>query len=271
MGKKMDHAEFYRSLRKRNSGVFGTSMTQGQVNGCEAILAECERVGADLGQTAYILATAYGESAHKMQPVREGMYYRSAARIRQVFSASRRQGIPAEKLTRNPRLLANTVYGGAWGEKNLGNRPGTDDGWNFRGFWIGQITGRHNAKKWAAGLGVDLLGNPKLIDDPKLAVKGLVLPMLEGWATGHALPKYVKGNKRDYRSARQVWNGTFEASKYAGYAKAFETALTAAGWKVEPVKLEKPVSPPSGKAPNGVGIIGAVLAALAAMIFRKRK
>lgn len=240
----MDKAAFFAHLRKRESGVFGTSLSKAQVVGVEAIVDECRAAGADLGQAAYILATAYGETGGKMQPVRENMNY-SAKRIPQVFSAKRRQGISAAKLAGNPQLLANTVYGGEWGLANLGNRIGTTDGWDFRGFWIGQITGRNNAKKWAAGLGVDLAGNPKLLDDFGLAVKGLVLPMLEGWATGKPLHQFVKGDMRKYTAARAVWNGSFAADKYAGYALAFEAALEAGGYVLAPATPKLSPTPPA--------------------------
>lgn len=229
----MKRENFYKSLRRRDNGLFGTSLSQSQVYGVEAILDECIAQGCDLGQTAYILATAYGETGGKMQPVRENMNY-SAKRITQVFSAKRRQGIPPAQLANNPKLLANTVYGGEWGEKNLGNRPGTNDGWDFRGFWIGQITGRRNAQKWADRLGVDIINNPETIDRLDLAVRGLVKPMMEGWATGRSLPGYVKGGKRDYVGARAVWNGSFAAREIAGHAEAFEAALYAAGWSDAP-------------------------------------
>jgi predicted chitinase len=39
--------------------------------------------------------------------------------------------------------IANIIYGGEWGRKNLGNtQPG--DGWRFRGGGLPQITGRAN-------------------------------------------------------------------------------------------------------------------------------
>lgn len=42
----------------------------------------------------------------------------------------------ARNFVRNPRLLANTVYNG-----RMGNRVGTDDGFNYRGGGFAQITG----------------------------------------------------------------------------------------------------------------------------------
>src|SRR5690348_3906303 len=67
----MDKSRFYACLRARSSGVFGTSLSQGQVNGCEALLKEAESEGTPLRFLAYMLATAYHETACTMQPVRE--------------------------------------------------------------------------------------------------------------------------------------------------------------------------------------------------------
>lgn len=67
----MDKAKFFSSLRARGSGVFGTSLSQGQVSGTEMIVDEAQRRGVSLPHLAYILATAYHETAHTMQPVRE--------------------------------------------------------------------------------------------------------------------------------------------------------------------------------------------------------
>ena len=66
----MDKAVFFSHLRQRNSGVFGTSLSQAQVEGTEAVLNECIAQRADTAQAAYILATAYGETGGKMQPQR---------------------------------------------------------------------------------------------------------------------------------------------------------------------------------------------------------
>lgn len=48
-----------------------------------------------------------------------------------------------------PRALANRVYG-----DRMGNRPGTDDGWNFRGGGFIGLTGREVYTKYAEFIGV---------------------------------------------------------------------------------------------------------------------
>lgn len=67
----MDRSRFYAHLRSAKSRAFGKSLTSGQVAGCERILDEAQRRGVNIYQLAYILATAYHESGHTMQPVRE--------------------------------------------------------------------------------------------------------------------------------------------------------------------------------------------------------
>lgn len=63
------------------------------------------------------------------------------------------------------RAIANIVYGGAWGRKNLGNvKP--DDGWTFRGRSPIQITGRANYERMGDLMGQDLTAVPDLLAQP---------------------------------------------------------------------------------------------------------
>lgn len=54
------------------------------------------------------------------------------------------------------RAIANIVYGGEWGMKNLGNML-PDDGWTYRGRGLMQLTGRANYTRFATvhGAGLD--------------------------------------------------------------------------------------------------------------------
>ncbi len=51
------------------------------------------------------------------------------------------------KQTANQKMIANILYGGAWGKTNLGNIL-PDDGWNLRGSGPMQITGRYLGTKF---------------------------------------------------------------------------------------------------------------------------
>ena len=266
----MNSAAFFASLRRRESGVFGTSLSQSQVQGIEAILDACDAAGATLSQTAYMLATPYGETGGKMQAVRENLNY-SASSIAKHFGPHRRQGKTPQQLARNPRLLGNTVYGGPWGAKHLGN-VGPNDGYDFRGFGIGQWTGRRNTEKAGRGVGLDLVANPALLDDINVNAKLLVDWMMNGKATGKKLGDYVNADRQDYRGARAVWGGV-DATKYVGYAKAFEIALNAGGYSARPeIKphVDAPKTPKAQEVPQAGGF-SARIAAIFAMFTRKGK
>jgi putative chitinase len=61
----------------------------------------------------------------------------------------------------DPRALADKVYNG-----RMGNRPGTDDGFNFRGQGFSQTTGRDEYERLGKLTGLDLLNHPELLIDP---------------------------------------------------------------------------------------------------------
>lgn len=62
----------------------------------------------------------------------------------------------------NPRLLGNKVYNG-----RMGNALNSNDGYNFRGRGATQTTGREGYGALGKVVGIDLLGNPDLVNDPR--------------------------------------------------------------------------------------------------------
>ena len=61
----------------------------------------------------------------------------------------------------NPRLLGNKVYNG-----RMGNALNSNDGYNFRGRGATQTTGRDGYNALGQHLGLDLVNNPDLVNDP---------------------------------------------------------------------------------------------------------
>lgn len=83
------------------------------------------------------LAQAKVESAGFRVVVEDTSY--SAARIHAVWPKRFPTLASAQRFAHRPEDLAVTVYG-----DRMGNRPGTDDGWTFRGQGLLETTGRGN-------------------------------------------------------------------------------------------------------------------------------
>jgi len=49
----------------------------------------------------------------------------------------------------------------------MGNRPGSDDGWNYRGRGGSQVTGREGYEKLDQRVGLDLINQPDLVNAPQ--------------------------------------------------------------------------------------------------------
>jgi putative chitinase len=101
----------------------------------------------------------------------ESLNYRSDALI-SMFSRARISIADAQQFGRtdqhpaDQKMIGNTIYGGDWGRINLGNTQ-PDDGYNFRGTGLLQMTGRGSRTTIGTKLGVDLVNNPDNAADPQ--------------------------------------------------------------------------------------------------------
>jgi len=96
------------------------------------------------------LAESFNYDAPRLLKV-FGKYYRDKPQL--VAAHARSDLRPADQ-----PAIANHVYNG-----RNGNRPGTNDGWDYRGSGLPQLTGLANFRGASDHLGVDFVGNPDLL------------------------------------------------------------------------------------------------------------
>lgn len=154
------------------------------------IIREAEAAGLLRNQLAYVLATAYHETARTMKPVEEAFYL------------GRRAEAYRKKLRYYP--------------------------WHGRGYV--QITHRANYEKAGKALDIDLTTDPDAAMVPEVAAKVLVRGMVEGWFTGKKLSDYITLERSGFIGARRIINGTDKASTIAGLARDYDAALKAEGY-----------------------------------------
>lgn len=202
----MDRGVFFKGVR---AGLLGPTLSQDEVDGCNAILDAM--AGSPLAHCAYALATAYKETAHTMHPIKEmggDAYF-----FRRYDPKGNRPDIA--------RQLGNT-------------QPG--DGARFAGRGYVQLTGRANYDRAERELGVPLVANPDLAMRDDVAAKIMRRGMDEGWFTGRRfstyLPPVSPGTTPTFTQARRIINGQDCAAEIASYAMAFQGNLQAAGWPV---------------------------------------
>jgi putative chitinase len=204
----MDERNFYDAIRK--SKLFGTSFESSEFQGVAEIIKDCAKAQWPLAYTAYALATAYHETAHTMQPIKE---YGGRAYYMRLYDVSGQNPARARK-------MGNTSIG---------------DGAMYCGRGYVQLTWKSNYARAARELGVNLVEDPDLAMNPDIASDIMILGMSQGWFTGKKLSNYLPSrgiaSVSAYRSARYIINGQDDAKLIAEYAKKFETALVAGGWK----------------------------------------
>lgn len=229
----MNRAVFFDAIRP----LFGGLSTD-QVMGLEILLAAVD--GLPVRHQAYVLATAYHETAATMQPVRETLAKTDAEAARRLERAWKAGKMPWVK----------TPY---W-------RADNGKYWIGRGYV--QLTHKVNYERAGKRMGVDLVADPSAAMSPMLAARIIVQGMSEGWFTGVKMSDCAT-----YRDMRKVVNGMDRADMIAGYAAKFETALLEAERQaprpdVEPVEA----MPEAGSQPGLIAAVVTILAALAAYL-----
>ena len=213
-----DIAKFFDHCRREPNGqpgVMGPTLDNDEVSGAEAIIKAMDKL--PIAWVAYALATAWHETAHTMQPIKEYGGNRYFTRMYDV------QG-------RRPSLA----------RRHGNTSPG--DGAKYPGRGYVQLTWKDNyikADKVCADAGLikpgELNGNPDLAMRPDIAAHIMRDGMWQGWFTGRSfqsfLPAAGQANYQQFKSARRIINGTDKWTLIAKYAVDFQEALCAGGWE----------------------------------------
>lgn len=223
----MDRVVFFNKVRAMT--FFKGSLTSDQVAGMDALLDACAAQQVSDGrQVAYILATPMIETGGTFRTKQESLNYNPAG-LMSTFGPGRISKEQANKFGRlpgqaaNQNAIANIVYGGTFGLKQLGNTQ-PNDGWTFRGRGFVQITGRKNYTKFAQLLGIPLDTNPDLAMDVKTAALIAVVGMRDGIFTGKKLGDYFN-NTTDWVNARRIINSLDRAQEIADHAQEYFAAI----------------------------------------------
>ena len=171
-------------------------LNQSQVDGFNAVLSAINQYGSPANKPAYVaymLATAWHETASTMQPIAE---------------YGKGKGRPYGK-----RI---DVHGGRYSD----SLP------IYYGRGYVQLTWLTNYVFMKNRLGVDFVNKPELALNPKHASDIMITGMLEGSFTGKSLQKYITyGLYFEFVNARRIINGTDKATLIAQYAVRFLDSL----------------------------------------------
>lgn len=218
----MDRAKFFAAVK---TSVFGGKFTQAQVDGIDAILDACAAEGVTDGRhIAYILATPMIETGGTFVPIKESLNYSSESLVskfsKRITAAQAKAYGRNSKHAANQEAIANIIYGGAWGLKNLGNTL-LGDGWLYRGRGLPQLTGER-LYSWAG-----YAESPDAVADLKVSADIMVKAMRDGIFTTKKLSDYLNDKTTDFVNARRIVNGTDRAADIAAYAQKFYAAWKA--------------------------------------------
>ncbi len=187
------------------SKAYINSLTPEQKNNAKVLVQESYKQGiTNKHALSAILSMASKET--EFQPISEKLNY-TASRITEVFK------IPthiAVTLANNPEKLANYVYGGK-------NKNAPNEGYKFRGRgFANQLTFKSNYADIGKRIGVDLVANPDLLLQPKIAAMAAAQFYLREFAMAKKagiLKQYGINNINDFKDNITALNAFFQANR----------------------------------------------------------
>lgn len=169
---------------------------------------------------AGILATISKES--NFVPQSENLKY-SVANIKRVWPQT--PDADAQRLANNPEALGNYKYGGK-------NGNGANEGYKYRGRGYNQITFKGNYKKFGDAIGVDLVSNPDLLNDPKVAADAAAAFFASELKAGIKAGSFSKFGVTDLNAVNDTTTATKVAIQInAGRGTNFNNGVVQEGYK----------------------------------------
>lgn len=172
---------------------------------------------------AGILAIVSKESS--LIPKSENLNY-TAARIKQIWP---RLASQANSLASNPEALGNAAYGGKYGN-------GANEGYKYRGRGFNQLTFKDSYEKYGKLAGYDLVKNPDLLNDVKVAADVMIAFYKHRFDNNAGkLKSYNSTGMNDFKSIQDAVDAYYHANtgwgksqseikadRTGGYAKAVQ-------------------------------------------------
>ena len=190
----------------------------------------------------HFAGTVYQETGD-FREIRENMSYRTPSVLRSTWPSrfGHKTDAELEPLLRNPKRLAEAVYGG-----RMGNRPGTSDAYDTRGGGWLQTTGYGSVCSYCEKAGMPY--HSGVLDDPVATLKFAVIEWTEtkcndyadhndvvkvakvintGSATSNVVPIGLAERRRAFARAWKIWGESGEAD-----CPAKEVSMTSVAAKV---------------------------------------
>ena len=173
------------------------------------------------GVADYALPMWLAQLAHEsamFERMVESLNYTKAAQIRRTWPKRFANNSAAVAFVSKPERLANFVYA-----NRLGNGDAASgDGWKYRGRGLIQVTGKDNYRDAGESLGLPLLEEPELLEEPVHAADAA------GWFwKSHGLNRFASNINDCTRAINGGLNGLPDRMRL--YNRASAAALPAVG------------------------------------------
>ena len=200
-----------------------------------AVLAELQAKGiTDPNAQANILANLQAESNFKAQS--ENLNY-SAKTLMKLYGPGSGNKVRVKSMEeaqaivdRGPEAVGNLIYGGRMG--NAAN-----EGYKFRGRGLVQLTGKDNYTAMSKKLGIDLVNNPDLANDPQIAAK------ISAQYYADRKSKFNYNDITQVAKATGHAGGHQETLKRAGYAQSLKAEIASGKISADGVVSPESIKP----------------------------